>query len=255
MPARPVTGSTAMPNGMAAGSSSWTREGSNSTWTIPSRLASRPRPAWPPRGGRLIFVVDAATGMTAPDAEAAESCGARRPPSSSRSTRPTTSGASSKAPSSTPWAGTSSMRFRGPRARHRRPPWTRWSGPCRPRPKRKSRGRHARRRPRNGRRRSPPVISTRTSSATPRRMTRTRTMPARPDLAGGHGGREVGRGDGRGEGRRTGRDRVRRPPERRQVAASSTRCSARTGRSSRTCPARRATRSTPLRPAAAASSC
>ena len=58
--------------------------------------------------------------------------------------------------------------------------WTRWSGPCRPRPTRKSRARPARPRPRSGRRRSPPAISTRTSSATPRRMTRTRTTPARP---------------------------------------------------------------------------
>ena len=47
---------------------------------------------------------------------------------------------------------------------------------------------------------------------------------------------KLGRRDGRGGRRRTGRDRLRRTPERRQVEPRSTRCSARTGRSSRDIP-------------------
>ena len=60
----------------------------------------------------ILFVVDATTGLTPADLEAARSCAAPRPRSSSWSTRPTTRSASSKAPNSTSSAGTRRMRSR-----------------------------------------------------------------------------------------------------------------------------------------------
>ena len=143
------------------------------------------------------------------------------------------------------------------RPRHRRPARRDRLGAAARERDASSPARRARPRPRRGPRRSPPAGSSRSSSATPRRATPTTPMAPEASPTSTGVDAEAAKWDAAmaAEADEPGRDRVRRPPERRQVVACSTRSSARTGRSSRTSRARPATRSTPgWRGAAARSS-